>query len=51
MSDDVPKGGFTQELIFDHLTEAGLSWSMYYEDSLAVRSHARLCYQAVHTRV
>lgn len=36
-SDGVPTGGFPQTLIYDHLAEAGLTWSMFYEDSLAVR--------------
>lgn len=33
--DQVPKGGFPQKTVLRSFEEAGMSWRMYYEDSLA----------------
>jgi phospholipase C len=32
-ADKLPAGGWTQPTIFDHLDQAGVSWSYYYQDN------------------
>lgn len=34
IDNDVPHGGWPQTTIYDHITEANLTWRMYYTDSI-----------------